>query len=817
MKSLQAEAERETMAYLLGVFLTSLGLIALEIGITRVFSTMIWYHLSFLAISLAMLGFSLGGILLLVFPSIVRPERKNALPLCAFLFALSLAAGTLYIYFQPSVIAFFRQAFSLGPNRASVLYFLVMLLLFICTFVLSGLTLSTAISRQASEISRVYFANLLGSGLGCLLIIVMLSRLGAFKALLIVALLAAAASVCFMDRLRRSSPLLYGLNGALILALLLPLFLTRPDAIFARSLFTRRDVTDENRLYRKWNSFSCVDFYKPEKESQIVYDGEQASAYYEGLWGLSRRYEGKMLDPIKVIIDSWAITSINKVEPDTLDLDIYDYLPTNLAYQIKTTPKVLIMGAGGGIDVLSALHYKARHIRAVEINPTIVEAVREKFAEYAGHIYDRPDVEVIVAEGRHYINKDTDTYDLIQLSGVDTLSGAQASSYSFSESYLYTLEAFEEYLNHLESDGIVTFLRFAFKKPREMLRLFTTAAEALRRQGVQDVGKHMIVVHSNVLIFANIMVKKSPFSPEEVAQIEKVVEDKGFRFLYNPYSDGDNEYYAFLRSGNWRQFYEAYPYRIYPVTDDDPFFFNYTKLGSVLRLPEEKLYWLYWVGQTILFYGLLFVLVLSILFVFLPLFFYRKRTIPGRNRFLLYFLGLGLAFMFVEILLMQRFTLFLGQPIYSLALVLFSLLVFAGLGSYVTRGLAFSRTRTILTTFGLLALTLVATYLATGPLFRSMIKQDIWVRVVLSVALLAPPSFLMGFPFPLAVRLADRIAQPMVPWGWAVNGYASVVGSFLSVLLGLSLGFTKVYFIAIVIYGLSGLLLLSLCRDFSED
>lgn len=329
------------MAHLLGVFFTCLGLIALEIGITRVFSTMIWYQLSFLAISLAMLGFSLGGILLLVFPSIVRPDRENALPLCAFLFALSLAAGTLYIWFQPSVIAFFRAAFSLGPNRASVLYFVVMLLLFICAFVCFGLTLCTAISRQISEISRVYFANLLGSGLGCLLIIVLLSSLGAFKALLIVTLLATAASVCFMDRLRRSSPLLYGLNGVLILALLLPLFLTRTDAIFARSLFTRRDVTDENRLYRKWNSFSCVDFYKPEKESRIVYDGEQASAYYEGLWGLSRRYEAKMLDPIKVIIDSWAITSINKVEPDTLELDLYDYLPTNLAYQIK--PKPILM------------------------------------------------------------------------------------------------------------------------------------------------------------------------------------------------------------------------------------------------------------------------------------------------------------------------------------------------------------------------------------------------------------------------------------------------------------------------------------------
>ncbi|MEW6441108.1 MAG: hypothetical protein AB1640_09270 [bacterium] len=807
------------MGYLLGVLLTSLSLIALEIGITRIFSTMIWYHLSFLAISIAMLGFSLGGILLLFFPSILRQEGRSALPAFAFLFAALVALGTLYILGQDPLIRFFQSVLSLGPNNASVLYFMGMLVLFISAFVLSGLTISTAISRRAAEVSRVYFANLAGSGIGCLLIIFLLSRHGAFKALLVVVLLASVASVCFIGRgARRCSAWLYAGNGVLVASVLLPLLLANDQTLFARSLFTRRDVTDENRIYRKWNSFSCVDFYRPEKDSEISYDGEQASAYYEGLWGLSRRYRGAMPDPIKVIIDSWAITSINKVEPDTLDLDIYDYLPTNLAYQVKTSPKVLIMGAGGGIDVLSALHYRARQIRAVEINPTIVEAVKTRFAGYAGHIYDRPEVDIIVGEGRHCINKDTETYDLIQLSGVDTLSGAQASSYSFSESYLYTLEAFEEYLGHLEPDGIVTFLRFAFKEPREMLRLFTTAAEALRRQGVRDVGQHIVVVHSNVLIFANIMIKKSPFTPEEVARIEEVVRDKDFRFIYNPYRDGENKFYEFLASGDWADFYERYPYRVYPVTDDDPFFFNYTKLGSILKPPKEKLYWLYWVGQTILFYGLFLMLLLAAVFIFLPLLVYRVqgRRIAGQYRFLLYFLGLGLAFMFVEILLMQRFTLFLGQPIYSLALVLFSLLIFAGLGSYATRRLPLASEKALRLVFGLLAGTLVAAYLLTGPVFAAALKYDIWVRVLLSVGLLAPPSFFLGFPFPIAVRLADRSSPLMVPWGWAANGYASVVGSFLSVVLGITFGFVKVYFLAIALYLGSGLLLGSLTRSLSK-
>jgi spermidine synthase len=879
------------MRCLLGIIFVSAGLIALEIGITRVFSTMIWYHLSFMAVSLALLGFSLGGILLLAFPSLVDRERRSLLPTGALLFGLTVASAILFISAQPQSLRTLQAVTSRGPNAAAVLYFSALLVILVCAFLFSGLTVSAALTRGAADISRLYFANLLGSGLGCLLIIGLLSWLGAFHSLLAVVALAAAGSLCFLRdsrppepadsrsrlvadadrssgsggldpgtdtellrqwpstrsgeeapghcesqrracprvpdhaapgecrRLRpgRSGPISILLNGALLLGVLAAFFYIDRQAVFTHPLFTRRDVTDANRVYRRWNSFSCVDFYKPGPESAISYDGETASVAYEGLWGLSPRYRGKLPQPIKAIIDSWAVTSINKVEADTLDLPLYDYLPTNLAYQVKSEPRVLIMGAGGGIDVLSALHYRASFVRAVEINPAIVEAVETRFADYAGHLYDRPGVEVIVGEGRHWINKDPSLYDLIQLSGVDTLSGAQASSYSFSESYLYTLEAFDEYLRHLEPDGIVTFLRFSFKKPREMLRLFTSAAEALERQGVREPGKHIFVVHSNVLIFANLMVKKSPFTPEEVDRLERVVEEKGFRILYAPYREGDNEFYQFIRSADRAAFYDRYPFRIKPVTDDNPFFFNYTKIKDLVRPPDEKLYWLYWVGQTILFYGLGAVLCLSLPFLFVPLLVYRirGRVIPGKYRFILYFACLGLGFMFVEILLMQRFTLFLGQPIHALALVLFCLLVFAGLGSLVSRGIEPTRGRNMPLLFGGLLLSLLATYLLTGPVFDSLLKASLPARLAISVALLAPASFLLGFPFPLGVRLAERHARVMVPWGWALNGYASVVGSFLSVILGITFGFTRVYFLALALYAFGATCLVSLTRRFS--
>ncbi len=798
------------MGYHLGVGLISLSLIALQIGLTRIFSSMVWYHLSFLTISVAMLGFSMGGLILLFFPSIAATERVNTVPICATLFALSVALGTAYIHFSRPIQAFLVEVpggiLGGGTLWGTLGYFAILLGQFVLCFGFSGLAISTAITQKADDISRVYFANLVGSGVGCLAIIGALSFLGAFKAMLLIVALSALAPICFGGAGKTARVMVLA-NMALLGCSVLLLVFAQSSTIFARSILTRGDVSDERRIYREWNSFSVVDFYRP--------TGQQDTLQYEGLWGLSKRYRGKRPEPIKVIIDSWAITSINRVEKGTLESDIYGYLPSNIPYALRRLPRVLIMGAGGGIDVLSALHYDAERIRGVEINPSIVKAVKTRFADFAGNIYSHPNVSIVVGEGRHVLNRDRNRYDLIQLSGVDTLSGAQASSYSFSESYLYTAEAFDEYIKHLQPEGVLSFLRFAFDKPREMLRLMTTATEALERAGVADPSKHLVTIHSNRMVFANLTVKKSPFTVEELRRLEALVRRNGFRFLYHPYRRLGYEYEDFVNATNRDAFYDNYPYRIRPVSDDDPFFFNYTRLDSLTRAPKLGSYWLYWVGQTILHYGGALILAFALLFLGAPMLRARGRrqVIRGKYRFMGYFLCLGLAFMFVEILLMQRFTLFLGQPIYALSLVLFTLLVFAGLGSRTTRRVPVDSPRALLLVFSILLGALLITYVLTDWLFHSLLHAPILVRLLVSLALLAPPSFLMGFAFPLAVRLADRHAPQMVPWGWAINGYGGVLGSFASVIVAIFLGFKVVYGIALLLYAVAALLLAWLCRD----
>jgi spermidine synthase len=799
------------MRYRIGVAIVSISLIALEIGLTRIFSCMIWYHLSFLTISLTMLGFSFGGLLLVCFPSLTAPNERRTVPACAALFACFVSLGTVYVFLQPQIVSFLHSHLDSARYLPVLVYFGGLLAIFLMAFLFSGLAICAAITQKARDVGRVYFANLIGSGLGCGVIILALSSQGAFRSMLTIIGLAALAPFFFRG-LHNRSRLFYGLSALTLLGATMAFIGIDRDTLFARPLLMPRFMKSESRIYREWNSFSVVDFfYQPQ---MVRHDA--------GLWGLSPAYKGKRLEQVVVLIDSWAVTTINKVEEDTLDLELFDFLPSNLAYRLKKHPDVLIMGAGGGLDVLAALHYDANSVRAVEINPSIVKAVRTTFADYAGEIYEHPKVEVIVGEGRHMISKDRDTYDMIQLSGVDTLSGAQASSYSFSESYLYTREAFDEFLTHLNTDGIITFLRFAFDKPREMLRLFTTAAEALRGQGVQDVGEHVVVIHSNRHVFAIIMIKKTPFSREEINVIRAIVRENGFRFLYDPFEPVGGEFDAFLASEDWRRFYAEYPFRIQPVSDNDPFFFNYTKLSDVFRplqfgTASSWIYiLLYWVGQTILYYGFVLVLLLSLLFIGAPLLYFwsRRRTVRGKYRFIAYFVGLGLAFMFVEIQLMQRFTLFLGQPIYSLALVLFSLLVFAGLGSRFSARIEVRSPKGFGISFSLLLATLLVTYLLTEVVFVSLLRAPIMVRAAVSIALLAPPSFLMGVPYPLGVRLADAHSQQMVPWGWAINGYGSVLGSFLSVILGVAFGFSVVYAVAAVLYGACALLILSLRRGF---
>lgn len=785
--------DRASWPDLAGLFLVSMALLALEICLTRIFSTMIWFHFSFLAIGIVMLGFACAGIVLVVFPNL---EKNGITAAAAGLgFALATGMGVALMLFQSSCL----EALSamVGAPTPRYLFAALLVSVFTLAFACAGMAVSAMIAGRPRDIGRLYCANLSGAGAGALLILPLLSLAGALNAVLVTLLTSLAGAFCLAFSRTRHSGRLRAACGLAAAAVIAVTGLTDGNTPFAESLLVRRDVTPENRLFRKWNSFSCVDVYSADKRDP---------RYHESLWGLSRAYPGPMPELVKIIIDSWAVTAAYKMDGATLDLPFYDYLPANLAYSLIPRPSVLALGAGGGIDILSALHYRASAVTGVEINPSIVSSVKNELAEYAGNLYNRPDVEIHVAEGRHWLSRDPGTYDLIHLSGVDSLSGALSGAYCFSESYLYTVDAFSEYLAHLSDRGIVTFLRFAFTPPMEMLRLFTTATEALGRRGITAPERHLMVIHSNVGLFAVLLMKKEPFTATQIQTIDTVCRDKGFSLLYSPDRRLNNAFYAFVQAPDRSRFYDRYPFKIMPVTDNSPFFFNYARFPGVFK-PPNFFFLLYFMGQIVLLCGTVFVLALFPVFLIWPAAIYRKRKVPVRRPLfiVLYFTGIGIAFMLVENLFIQKFTLFLGQPVYALALVLFCALVFAGMGSWGSGRLQEKGYHRRLVSWALPAL-LPATFFGADLLFPALLHTGLALRLFVSAALLAPCCFLMGLPFPWGIRALEKGAPQALSWAWALNSYASVLGAFLSVIGGITLGFAAIGMTAAALYAFCGLL-----------
>jgi len=496
----------------------------------------------------------------------------------------------------------------------------------------------------------------------------------------------------------------------------------------------------------------------------------------------------------------------------------------------------------------SQRHHGAENITAVEINPLIVKASKREYPElrteklkeykdpttgthpYAGwtdnSVYTLPGVEVHVAEGRNFVDRTDKTFDMILVPGVDTATGTEAGNFSFSENYLYTVDAMEAYLSKLRPGGLLYVLRFMpdKKRPSEMLRLAGIADVALRNQGVDSPSRRILVYHSNVHVFACLVMKKDEdFTAEELELCHDKLEKKlHCTVLFSPGKKaGENEVnfqkYLTLTGEKREEFLSTYPYRVRPVTDDAPFFFNYTHFMRIFHPFEEgkkgNTHLLYYIGQTVLYYCLLAVLALSLLFIGLPLlkFAVKREPIPGRWRFIGYFMALGFAYIVVEIILMQKFVFFLGYPVYAMTVILFSLLTFSGLGSLVSSRIKGGR--------GLVALFLlllgfqVAMVFLFKPITDTTFAWGFPGRILVSVAITGPLGFLMGMPFPLGIRYAQTHARPLLPWIWSLNGYASVLGSVLSVVLAIQIGFTLVLFIALGVYLVAFLLLVSIHRS----
>lgn len=786
-----------------GICLLSLATLLLELALTRVLSVANWYHFGFLVISTALLGFGAAGVLLSLWTKLREdiPLDRALVPIALLFGATTLASFWLmqHIPFNP-----FRLLLDPAQFAYTLLYYVVLAVPFFC----SGLAISLLLSRGGREVNNLYAADLMGAGLGCLAVCAVMPVFGGSGSVVVAAIFGVLAALVFNSfRLSKLTVVGYvALVGMLMLAVIaeraLPIHVI-PGKHHALQ------PTGQSPIYTKWNSFSKIDLYR-------------MPATPEQGWP----------DPgFSIIIDAGAAgTGI----PD-LSMGVRNYLahspeyqPAGLAYIGKQHPKVLIIGSGAGREVLEALDFGASSITAVEINPITNDIVTRRMHKQLGGLFDQPEVKLVTEDGRSFVRRSKEKYNIII--SLNTMSDAALTSgaLSLSESYVMTREAFEDYWNHLTPNG--TFLETGYQLPK----LFATVRELFDHLNLGSPAVHLFAFRGMLAPFAQkrfvdgFLLQKSPLRPEEVALMAKrlgIGSDEAWgdaerpEIFYSPFTSPTTKLQTLLtdltQSQDLEGIYASTENLIRPATDDKPFFYQQKRwsnlrlgfrgvLGAgennkntkVDALPVTEVSLVILLGQSVLVAGVLILLPLARL--------NRQGLRPkGRWAFMAYFAGLGLGFILIEIVLLQHLSLFLGQPIYTFSVVLGTLLISTGAGSYLAGGIRKPSYRT-LSWFLLAVIVAILFTLVIMPKVLSVtLGLALPLRVGVSILLVTPLGVLLGVPFPMGLRIVSKEAAPLVPWAWAINAFFTVIGSVGALILAMILGFTVVLIGAAACYGLA--------------
>lgn len=775
------------------LFLLSAACLAFEVNLIRLFSVAQFYHFAFMTVSLALLGFGASGTFLsLAGGRIRRPER--ALALLAWGFAL----GAIGSYGLTQALPFdsFRVALDGRQWGILALHYVALSFPFFCAGAATGLLLSL----RRGRVGRTYAANLTGSALGCLLAVVAPSYTGAEGMVLLTAALGGLSALLF-SRSRWPAALL---QSALVGGLLLTAF--RPPPVLEirfspyKGLSYALQYPDSRLLLRAWNGISRVDVV----ESSLI----------RSLPGQGIACRGQPPPQRALFVDGDDLSPITHVSDPTEPAPLTDCLLTALPYRLRPGARALVLDPRGGWDLWVALAEGARSVTAVEPNPLVVAAVRAQGA-WAGDLYNRPDVALFVEDGRAFLARAGPEYDVILFALSAPYHPVTSGAYSLAENYRYTVEGFVAAMRRLTDDGLLVVVRWAQSPPSEEVRAFALAVEAVERTG-GDPARSLVALRSynQVLILA----RRGPFTAPELAAIREFAAARSLDLVYAPdirpeeanrynVMPTPDHYLAFvglLEAEDRARWLADYPFDVAPSTDDRPFFghfFRWRQMPEVLAMAGHVWQPFGGAGYLVPLALLGIAVAAAVVLILLPL--AGRKTVgaglapapggqprgkqpQGLPLQLAPFGFLGLAFMLVEIPLLQRFILFLGHPAYAMAGVLGALLFFSGLGSLLSARVpprwALGGVVGVVVLYGL------GMPLLSGPL----LGLPFWARAAVTGLGLAPLGIAMGMPFPRLLGALQEREPALVPWAWGVNGALSVVASVLAALMALSWGFRVV-------------------------
>jgi predicted membrane-bound spermidine synthase len=735
----------------LGVALTTLATLLLELTLTRIFSVVFYYHFAFLAISIALFGLGVGG----VFSYVVAGWKA---PLFRKLGHLS-TINSLFVLVAVAVVV--AQKEQPGAGGLALVYFGTSL-----PFFLSGTIVSLAISETVERVDRVYFFDLLGAATGCLLLVPFLNHFGGPRTVIFVAVFFAAAGAIWHSM--AGSIAWRAASVALALALFASAFFSATDNLIAIRYAKGQKLKHED--FVQWNSFSRI------------------------------AVRGYM-----ILIDADASTGIASFDFERLSARDRHLLLEDgpaLPYALRPGAKTLVIGPGGGWDVARALASGSHDITGVEINPIIATTVmRQRFAMLSQGIYLRPDVRIYIEDGRSFVRRSQEKYQVLQATLVDTWASTAAGAFALSESNLYTTDALRDYLLHLTDDGVVAFTRWGLDPPRESLRLVSLAMAALPQLGETEPWRHIIVGRAGSVqgwgALDTVLISRKPFSAADLGRARAAMAAASMQPVYFPGERLPNQFTELLRSPDPAAYQRRYQYDISPVTDNRPFFFYTVQPRDVLGFlaHASRTSADFKINRAVpLLYALMAISVLATgIILALPPMLLRAR-LPrqkGVRAFLLYFLAIGAGYILIEVALIQKFVLFLGHPTYALTVVIFSMLVSSGLGSYFSRRILGDDQRRLYRALMLIAVLVALLAAMVTPVLAAGVGLPLAWKFAITVLLISPAGFVMGMPFPTGLKRLEAWHKPSVRWAWSLNAAASVLGSVGALVCGIYLGLVQ--------------------------
>jgi hypothetical protein len=790
----------------LALLLVALATLMLEISVTRIFSVSIGYHFAFLAISLAMFGMTTGAVIVFLAPNLFAAgKQERRLGWIAILFAFSIVLSLLLHLITPITMSpYFITSLS-GVFAIAWSCFVVSM-----PFVFSGIFVSGILPQFVRQVPSLYAIDLLGAALACPLVIIVLNWTDGPTTILVAAMIASIASACLARGAQSKILSVVVFSWLLCLSSLLILNVQavnkeEPPPLRLVWIKGKEDLPSHDR----WNSFSRVRFM-----------GNIYGATPPFGWGLSQKNPYR--DPVHQIcldIDGSAGSVLTKMAGTNLEYLKYDV--SNMVHFLRSKASVLVIGVGGGRDILSALQFDQKSVLGVELNDHILEGLNVRYGDYTGHLDRNPKTRFVNDEARSYVTRTNEKFDIIQISLIDTWAATASGVFALAENALYTVEGVDTFLNHLNDHGILSISRWYFKDPAEIYRLVSLSTAALHRIGVADSRAHLILIKSQGEPTADpigtLLISKQAFSSDEVRIITAKAKELNFEIALSPESATDPLLEKIVTAKDWHQIASDFATKIEPPTDDCPYFFQFLKPEHILR-PDQ------WTSHASLIVALFIVMIVLLLMlvicVFIPLIVVRTGhvLVRGTGHLYAYFTCIGVGFMLMEMSMMQRLTVFLGHPIYGLSVVLFSLLLASGMGSYLTESLD---KKGILCSVSARMFILFAVFVGVGiaspVVFEQYQGAETNIRILSAVALLTPLGLVAGMAFPSGFKLAVKRAAAIAPWLWAINGGASVLAASLAMLISINFGTNATYWLASVCYLIAGATMLKEGNTNLED